>query len=221
MVILSIKESFQYTPSKVHESEPSYREVFQNRVFLKVTIGGLIYTIFGYASLNGGIAIYLTQNLHLSPKWVAIVLTANTVSIFFLQGLVLRAISRRNKFEVLTFVGWIWALSWVFVAIAAIFHGFLAGILVSIGQIVFAIGEMIWSPVMPTIINNLAPENLRGRYNALGANAWQIAGIGGPMVAGALIGAQLQWLWIGMLVLFLVIAGGAAQKLNLRTEKVE
>ena len=60
-----------------------------------------------------------------------------------------------------------------------------------------------------------------GRYNAFGANAWQIAGIGGPMVAGALIGAQLQWLWIGMLVVFLVIAGGAAQKLNLRTEKVE
>ena len=201
MVILSIKESFQYTPSKVHESEPSYREVFQNRVFLKVTIGGLIYTIFGYASLNGGIAIYLTQNLHLSPKWVAIVLTANTVSIFFLQGLVLRAISRRNKFEVLTFVGWIWALSWLFVAIASLFRGFTAGLFVAISQVVFAIGEMIWSPTLPAVTNELAEDRLRGRYNAISGAQWNVAAVFGPALVGLLLGRGYTNIWLALMII--------------------
>ena len=80
---------------------------------------------------------------------------------------------------------------------------------------------MIWSPVMPTVVNALAPEHLRGRYNALAANSWQIAGIGGPVVAGSLIGANLQWLWIGSLVLLLTFASFAALRLNIPNAKVE
>jgi MFS family permease len=90
---------------------------------------------------------------------------------------------------------------------------------VILNQAVFGIGEMIWSPVMPSVINSLAPEHLRGRYNAFGANAWQIAGIGGPIVAGTLIGANLQWFWISTLIIGLALAGYFALRLDISPSK--
>ena len=136
IVIASIKGDFLASPEERAKETGGYRDVFRDRIFVKITSGGLIYTIFGYASLNGGIAIFITQHLDLSPKWVGIVLTANTVAIFLLQGAVLRVISPRNKFEVLPWLGWIWALSWVVVAISAFTRGFTAGVLIAISQVV-------------------------------------------------------------------------------------
>lgn len=201
VVILGIKGDFQASPQERAKESGGYREVFRDRVFLKITSGGLIYTIFGYASLNGGLAIFLTQHLDLSPKWLGIVLTANTVTIFLLQGSILRIISTRDKFTVLPWLGWIWALSWAVVAISAFARGFTAGVLVAISQVVFAVGEMIWSPTLPAVANELAPDNLRGRYNAISGMQWNVASIFGPVLVGVLIGRGYTNQWLALMII--------------------
>ena len=92
----------------------------------------------------------------------------------------------------------IWALAWVCIAIGGMISGdwwfptlFFVG-----GWVVFAVGEMIWSPLAPAIVNQLAPEHLRGRYNSASAASWQIGAVFGPVIAGALIGNGLAWYWI-------------------------
>jgi len=200
-VITSIKGDFRASPEEREKESVGYREVFRDRIFLKVTSGGLIYTIFGYASLNGGLAIFITQHLDLSPKWVGIVLTANTVAIFLLQGTVLRLISPRNKFEVLPWLGWIWALSWVVIAFSAFAKGFTAGVLIAVSQVVFAVGEMIWSPTLPAVANELAPDNLRGRYNAISGMQWNVASVFGPVLVGLLIGRGYTNEWLALMIL--------------------
>ena len=200
-VIAGIKGDFLASPEEREKESGGYREVFRDRIFLKVTSGGLIYTIFGYASLNGGLAIFITQHLDLSPKWVGIVLTANTVAIFLLQGTVLRLISPRNKFEVLPWLGWVWALSWVVIAFAAFVKGFTAGVLIAVSQVVFAVGEMIWSPTLPAVANELAPDNLRGRYNAISGMQWNVASVFGPVLVGLLIGRGYTNEWLALMIL--------------------
>jgi len=200
-VITSIKGDFRASPEEREKESGGYREVFRDRIFLKITSGGLIYTIFGYASLNGGLAIFITQHLDLSPKWVGIVLTANTVAIFLLQGTVLRLISPRNKFEVLPWLGWIWALSWVVIAFSAFAKGFTAGVLIAVSQVVFAVGEMIWSPTLPAVANELAPDNLRGRYNAISGMQWNVASVFGPVLVGLLIGRGYTNEWLALMIL--------------------
>jgi MFS family permease len=199
-VIVGIKGDFHISPEEREKESGGYREVFRDRIFLKITGGGLIYTIFGYASLNGGLAIFITQHLDLSPKWVGIVLTANTVAIFLLQGSVLRLISPRNKFEVLPWLGWIWALSWVVIALSAFVKGFTAGVLIAISQVVFAVGEMIWSPTLPAVANELAPDNLRGRYNAISGMQWNVASVFGPVFVGVLIGRGYTNQWLALMI---------------------
>lgn len=201
IVIVGIKGDFLASTQTLERESGGYREVFRDRIFLKITGGGLIYLIFGYASLNGGMAIFITQHLDLSPKWVGIVLTANTVAIFLLQGSVLRIISERDKFSVLPWLGYIWALSWVVVAISSLARGFTAGVLIALSQIIFAVGEMVWSPTLPAVTNELAPDNLRGRYNAISGMQWNVASVFGPALVGILIGRGLTNEWLALMII--------------------
>jgi MFS family permease len=142
----------------------------------------------------------LTQFLDLSPKWIGVVYGANTVAIFLLQGTVLRVIEKRSKYQVLRWAGWVWAGSWLIIGAASFVHGFIAGVLIALSQVVFAIGEMIWSPTAPTLTNELAPDELRGRYNSVMGMQWNIAGVIGPAIVGILLGNNQETLWLALMV---------------------
>jgi len=200
-VIARLRGNFLSDGSERKSESGSYRDVIADRTFMKLAFAGLICITFGYASLQGGIAIFVTKFLELSPKWIGIVYGANTIAIFLLQGTVLRIIEKRNKYKVLEWTGWIWAVSWLFVGAASLFFGFWAGILVATSQVIFAIGEMIWSPTSPTIANELAPDELRGRYNAMMGMQWNVAGVIGPAIVGLMLGRELANQWLVMMVI--------------------
>ncbi len=54
-------------------------------------------------------------------------------------------------------------------------------------------------------MNDLAPEHLRGRYNALSSMAWTVSMVVGPAGAGLLLGNGLPLIW-----LLLTVGGTAA-----------
>ena len=55
-------------------------------------------------------------------------------------------------------------------------------------------------PTIPALVNDLAPDHLRGRYNALSSGAFSLAAIVAPAIAGWLIGHALGSVYIAMLV---------------------
>jgi MFS family permease len=91
-----------------------------------------------------------------------------------------------------------------------------AAVLVIASMAIFAFGETLLSPIAPAITNDLAPERLRGRYNAVGSLSFQIAAITAPVSAGALIGHGFATAYVVLLV------GGCAVfgVLVLRLERV-
>lgn len=186
------------------ENEPqtgSYAELLKIPSLLRLSLGGLILMIFGYGATMSGIPLFATQVLDLSPKWLGVIFAANTITIFVLQPLVLKLIARISKQRALISVSLIWALSWTFVGVAPLAPLFVAGILLSISQIVFAFGEMVWSPTAPALANELSPEHLRGRTNALMGMQWGVSGVIGPAVAGTMIDADLGVLWVVLMTL--------------------
>ena len=66
-----------------------------------------------------------------------------------------------------------------------------ATLLVAACASVFALGETLLQPTIPALVNDLAPDHLRGRYNALSSGAFQLAAIIAPPIAGFLIGHDL------------------------------
>ena len=186
------------------ENEPqtgSYAELLKIPSLMRLSLGGLILMIFGYGATMSGIPLFATQILDLSPKWLGIIFAANTITIFILQPLVLKLLARISKQRALVSVSLIWALSWIFVGVAPLVPLFVAGILLSISQIVFAFGEMVWSPTSPALANELSPEHLRGRTNALMGMQWGVSGVIGPAMAGTMIDADLGILWVVLMTL--------------------
>jgi MFS family permease len=185
------------------ENEPqkgSYAELLKIPSLMRLSLGGLILMIFGYGATMSGIPLFATQVLKLSPKWLGVIFAANTITIFVLQPLVLKFLARISKQRALVSVSLIWALSWLFVGVAPLTPFFVAGILLSISQIVFAFGEMVWSPTSPALANELSPEHLRGRTNALMGMQWGVSGVIGPAIAGSMIDADLGYLWVILMI---------------------
>jgi MFS family permease len=56
-------------------------------------------------------------------------------------------------------------------------------------------------PTIPALVNDLAPDHLRGRYNALSTAGFSLAAIIAPMIAGWLIGNGAGSLYIAQLVI--------------------
>ena len=179
----------------------SYSDLLKIPSLMRLSFGGLILMIFGYGATMAGIPLFATQYLHLSPKWLGVIFGANTVTIFILQPLVLKLLDRVSKSRALISVSLIWALSWLFVDLTPLAPLFVAGLLLSFSQVIFGFGEMVWSPTAPALANELSPEHLRGRANALMGMQWGVSGVIGPAIAGSMIDAHLGYLWVGLMTL--------------------
>lgn len=193
-------------------------DVLKDKKFIKYWLVAVLCIFSGYSQLEVGFTAFSRKFAHVSPGVLAWAFATNTILIATTQLWFTKKVEKAEPRKALATAVFFWILAWITLAFSGMITS-LAVALVILNQAVFGIGEMIWSPVMPSVINSLAPEHLRGRYNAFGANAWQIAGIGGPIVAGTLIGANLQWFWISTLIIGLALAGYFALRLDISPSK--
>ncbi len=200
------------------EPAPSggYARVLRDRAFVGLFVFGLVLTTVGYAQIEVGFTGFAIQVAHVPARVIGWAFAGNTLLIVLAQLFVLRWLEGRSRTRALAAVGVIFALSWTILAGAGAAGAAgnipLAAVGVVACAVIFAIGETLLSPVMPAITNALAPDDLRGRYNAAGSMVWGVSGIVGPIAAGPLIGGGHAQLW-----LVLVIAGSlGASALALR-----
>jgi MFS family permease len=186
----------KYIPQAHEPKQGTYRDLLKIKPLMLLGTGGIILFTFGYGVIQAGVPIFATQFLGLSPKWLGLIFGVNTIAIFTLQPLVMKILERYSKYNALIAIGIIWSASWIFVGISPLLPLIASGIALCISQFVFAIGEMVQAPVIPTLANELAPEHIRGRANAFMSLQWSISGVAGPAITGLMLGADLQILWV-------------------------
>lgn len=198
LIVLTLRGEHvnKYIPKENEPKTGSYKDLFEIKPLMFLGIAGIILFTFGYGTIQAGIPVFATQFLGLSPKWLGIIFGVNTLSIVIFQPLVMRVIEKYSKYAALIAVGLVWALSWVFVGIAPYLPLFASGIALSLSQFIFAIGEMIQAPTIPTLANELAPEHIRGRANAWMSLQWSVSGVLGPAITGLMLGADLATAWV-------------------------
>ena len=156
----------------------------------------------GYAQLNSGMPAYARAIGDISTRGLGLAFAANTLVIVLLQLLVLQRIEGRRRTRVIVVMAVFWAVSWALLGASGVLPGtWSATFFVAACASVFALGETLLQPTMPAIVNDLAPEHLRGRYNALTSGCFQGASILGPIVAGLMIGHGLHLEYLLVLVL--------------------
>jgi MFS family permease len=198
LIVLTLRGEHvnKYIPKENEPKTGSYRDLFEIKPLMFLGIAGIILFTFGYGTIQAGIPVFATQFLGLSPKWLGIIFGVNTLSIVLFQPLVMRVIDKYSKYAALIAVGLVWALSWVFVGIAPYLPLFASGVALSLSQFIFAVGEMIQAPTIPTLANELAPEHIRGRANSWMSLQWSVSGVLGPAITGLMLGADLATAWI-------------------------
>lgn len=180
-----------------------YRQVFADRAFRRFVIFLLVLTSCGYAQIEVGLPAFAADVAHVSTRVIAWGLAANTLTIVLAQLTVLRRLQGRSRTRALAAVGALMGASWLILGLGAWARPMgaavpILGVLLCAS--VFALGETLLSPINPALTNALASDELRGRYNAMGAMIWGITAVIGPLTAAPLIGNGYGGVWVGLVV---------------------
>lgn len=221
-VVLATLRGVGVGPAPGDEAEPEgpdasragYRQVVRDRILVRISIFALVLLTCGYGSVDIALPVFVTIINGLSLSWVAIAFTVNTVTIVALQLVSLRLMKNRSRSRLLALVAALWALSWLIIGSTQYVQPALAAALICGSTAVFALGETLLAPIGPAMINDLAPEHLRGRYNSTQGLVWGVSGALGPALAGLLLGAGLVSLWLAVVVGGCVVAGLLALRLR-------
>jgi MFS family permease len=185
-----------------------YLDVIRRPAVASMLVLSFVSSYVGYAQLNAGMPAYARAVGEVSTRGLGFAFAANTLVIVLLQLIVLRRIEGRRRTRVIAVMGAVWAVSWLLLGATGLVSGtWGATMLVAACASVFAFGETLLQPTVPALVNDLAPDHLRGRYNAASSAAFQLAQIIAPPIAGFLIGHQLDSVYIGTLVVGCLVLG--------------
>ena len=194
----------------------SYLTLLRDGALRPVLLLTFLSAFVGYAQMEAGFTAFARLVGRVSPGTIGLAFAVNTAVIVLLQLFVLQRIEGRRRTRVILVLCAIWAVSWTCLGLAGLVPGtFAAAALVVACAGIFGLGETFLQPTIPAITNDLSPDHLRGRYNAIMAAAFQGAAIAGPAVAGVMIGAG----WHGGFIGLLLLGCAAMAWIALRTER--
>ena len=206
-------------PVRVTHDDPArnadgWRTVLADRRLVKYLLASLVLMIGGYGSQEAGYSLFVVNNLHLSVHDIGVIFFFNTTTIVLAQLWTLNRIEGRSRTRVLAVVGALWCFFWLVLGASLAMPPVVAFFSLCASMIVFAFGETMLQPVGSALVNEIAPEHLRGRYNAASGATWSVSGTVAPLVATLYFGSGGGNWWplsIGILALV-----GSGLMLNLR-----
>jgi MFS family permease len=186
----------------------NYLAVLRSPAMATMTLLSFVSSFVGYSQLNAGLPAYARGIGEVSTRALGFAFGANTLVIVVLQLVVLQRIEGRRRTRVIALMSVVWSVSWVLLGLSGLVPGTVgATLLVAACASVFAFGETLLQPTIPALVNDLAPDHLRGRYNALSSGSFQLAAVIAPPIAGLLIGHALGDVYIGLLVVGCLVVG--------------
>jgi MFS family permease len=194
--------------------EEGWREVLRDRRLRNYVLAAVVLMIGGYGSQEAGYSLFVVNNLHLSVHVIGVIFFFNTTTIVCSQLWVLNRIAGKSRTKVMAMVAVLWLIFWVILDAALALPKGLAIVSLCVAMVVFAIGETMLSPVGPALVNEIAPEHLRGRYNAAAGLAWGVSGTLAPAITAFYFNEHVgNWWPLGTGVTALI---GGALMLRLR-----
>ena len=199
------------------EDEPTtggWRVALGDRRLRRMVAVSLLLLTFGYGSLEAGLAIFVTDTALLPEGIIGFVWLVNTVTIVVCQLFVLTWVRGRSRTRMIGLVGLLWGSSWLILALVPEIPHTAAIVVLLASTAVFALGESVWSPTAPALVNSIAPDHLRGRYNSAQTLTWSVSAALAPVLSGLLIGAGRGVMWAATVGIGCLAAAAYAQTLR-------
>jgi len=149
------------------------------------------------------LGVYVKQNYGVSESQYGLIPMTNALMVVFFQILITQVTKRYRALPVLSLGALFYAFGVGSVALGRGFWAFW------VSMIIMTIGELIMTPTATTLVANLAPAEMRGRYMSLYGLTWGLAAGIGPVLGGFLndqVGPSA--IWYGGLVAGLLSSAG-------------
>jgi MFS family permease len=189
------------------------------RESLAVTMGGYrrVLSDRGYLSFLGAftlnqvcavimwllLGVHAKNNFGILENRYGLIPMTNALMVILFQFPVTQQTKRFPPFPVLAFGALFYAAGVGGVALVGGFWGFWSC------MVVMTIGELIMTPTATTLVANLAPADMRGRYMSLYGLTWGVAAGVGPLLGGVLndqFGPYAIWLGASVVGMFAFLA---------------
>jgi MFS family permease len=188
-------------PERPEAESGGYGPVLRDRVAVTLSlltlVGGVVY-------LQAYIALPLAMTRDgLSPAAYGVAYAVNPITVLAVQPLTLRWLTGRPP-------ALVYAASTLVLGVGFGLTVFAHNVL-AYGATVFVwtLGEVAFNAIGPTIINTIAPESMRGRYNGLIGLAFGGAAMVAPLAGTWALGRGRAVVWGGCFVVELTVAAGA------------
>jgi MFS family permease len=192
-----------------------YLSIIRRPAVLWITALTFLSSFVGYGQMEAGFPAFARQVSEVSTRTIGFAFAANTAVIVLMQFFVLRRIDGRRRTRVFLGLVVLWIVAWALLGSTGMVAGTLAAAAgVIVFHVFFGLGETLLQPTVPAIVNDLASDRDRGRYNAVSAGAFQVGAITAPAVAGVLLDRRLGGVFITVLLVCLVLVAVLALALE-------
>jgi len=166
-----------------------YGIVLKDKLFLALMVL-TTFTAIVYMQMNTTLSVFLNQQHALSTQQFGIILSLNAAMVVLFQFATTRLVKKRNPFAMMALGNIMYAIGFgLYGFVSAYAHFILA-------MVIITIGEMVIAPIIQSIIAEIAPEDMRGRYMAAFHISWGVASAVGPLAAGIIIdNYNPNWVW--------------------------
>ena len=198
-------------------SSVGYLAILRNPAVRWITLLTFLSSFVGYGQMEAGFPAFARQVSEVSTRTIGLAFAANTAVIVGCQFLVLRRIDGHRRTRVFLVLVGLWVGAWTVLGATGLVAGTLAAAVgVVVFHVLFGLGETVLQPTVPAIVNDLATERDRGRFNAVSAGAFQVGAIAAPVVAGVMLDRRLGGLFIVLLLICLGLVAVLALALERR-----
>ncbi len=169
--------------------------VIRDNRMVRYVVASVFLMLGGYGSLDAGLSLFVVNNLKLSVHSIGIIFFFNTTTIVLAQLWVLNRIEERSRTRVMGVVAAFWFIFWIILESTLALPAAASIPMLCLAMVVFAIGETMLQPVGSAIVNDIAPEHLRGRYNTAAGLSWGISSSLAPAITALYFSVHLGNWW--------------------------
>jgi MFS family permease len=192
-----------------------YRQVLADRAFRRFCVINALLVVFAFSQFHAALPAIAGGPGGLSAGKLGVVFAANTVTVALIQLPVLARTQDTSRTTMIVLGAGCFALCWVLIGVARqAGAGWPALLLAAVAAAIMGVGETLLSPALGPIVNDLAPEHLRGRYNAVDTIVLSLGSVLGPALTGALLGGGAATALLIVLVSGCLAAAALSGRLN-------
>jgi len=173
----------------VVQSFSGYGRVLRDKIFLAFVFLST-FTAIVYMQMNSTLSVFLRDVHAVPPRNYGYLLSVNAAMVVLFQFFVTRRVKRFHPLLVMMAGNLFYAVGFGLFGFTSLYWQFVAA------MAILTIGEMVNAPVMQTLVADIAPEDMRGRYMAVFHTGWGIAAAVGPWAAGVVLdNYNPNWIW--------------------------